>query len=200
MFKAFTSQIKKMFPFFSVFDDKVAPHQCPASLATRALMLSQFEEWEDEAKKMVDGGKDIHGNAATFLRPGNFDVIGSIIERWRSYPMFVFFDTTKTIVTAFAAFQMKMFEDEKQNVFASLQVFAVNPKYYGKGIGSNVIKRLLKEHQSPTVPDIPGHISGIILLSELSSVGFWRKMGFEEFESDQMCTNLDDVKKMKFIF
>ena len=182
------------FPFISVYNDRTIAHESPSFIAGKELMLAEFESWENEAKKLIETKNDL--NAKTFMTSGNFDQIGARIEAWQPYPMFVFYDHSGLNIEAFAMIQPEICEED-QKLFAAITTFAVNPKYYGTGIGTRCIKRLLQDHQSS---DVIPKLNGMIILSELSAVPFWEKMGFVEFESEKIYTKLDDVKKMKIIF
>lgn len=186
-----------MFPFISVSSKGIVPNECPSSLmANRKAMLVEFEAWEEEAKRLVSTAND--ENAKTFLTPGNFDVIGAYIEKWEPYPLFVFFNDDQTI-TGIALFDENIVRDVSGNFFA-IRAFAVNPKFYGKGVGRKFCQKLLEEHQRISQMSRRRIFHGIVLLSELSAVPFWIKLGFEKFESKTMRTECKGVEKMKYTF
>ena len=183
------------FPFISVSSKGEFSHLCPEEIADRKFMFSEFEAWEEEAKRQVATANDV--NAKTFLTDGNFDVIGSVIERWKPHPLFVFFDEEETMI-ALAVLGVDIVTDESESFFV-IGAFAVNPKFYRKGLGRQCAERLINEHRRQSKSNFYG-VNGIVLLSEFSAVPFWTKLGFTKFESDILVTDCEGVEKMKLTF
>jgi len=180
--KKFDVQVCGMFPFVLMTSSQtIGGMPGPDFIATKDKMIAIFGSWEKKAADLVAADNDPFGNAATFLTPGNFDVLGSRIEAWRPAPLFVYIDEYASTILGFVLIQRQLIVDGPHK-YAGILSAAVNPFHYGKGVGKRMIDVWI-EHEKDLDADDSVKVDGVVLQSEPSAVSFWKKIGFTEWET-----------------
>lgn len=198
-----------MFPFILMTDSKTSAglsmNDVPEHLSHRN-MVALFDSWQTHAARMVATNNDRYGNAATFLKPGNFDEIGARIDAWSRCPIFVYMDESYSTVLGFMLMSDNLLRDGSQ-FCCTILAAAVNPFYYNKGFGKRMILNWIgyQKKENEALPAIPSKergswrffpkIDSVVLLSEQTSLAFWKKIGFNEWDTTKF-NHFDDLTPM----